>query len=103
LKVLDLAKVQGNSMLPTLAHGDIVVCCDRGAIKVNDVVIADVLNAGMVVKRIESIIGENIVLRGDNKRLGSSVCGINIPKSSILGRVLLRVTSNLRFSVINRA
>ncbi len=90
-------------MLPTLAHGDIVVCCDRGAIKVNDVVIADVLNAGMVVKRIESIIGENIVLRGDNKRLGSSVCGINIPKSSILGRVLLRVTSNLRFSVINRA
>ena len=90
-------------MLPTLAHGDIVVCCDRGDIKVNDVVIADVLNAGMVVKRIESIIGENIVLRGDNKRLGSSVCGINIPKSSILGRVLLRVTSNLRFSVINRA
>ena len=90
-------------MLPTLAHGDIVVCCDRGAIKVNDVVIADVLNAGMVVKRIESIIGENIVLRGDNKRLGSSVCGINIPKSSILGRVLLRVTSNLRFSVIKRA
>ena len=90
-------------MLPTLAHGDIVICCDRGAIRVNDVVIVDVLNAGMVVKRIESIIGENIVLKGDNKRLGSSVCGIDIPKSSVLGRVLLRVTSNLRFSVIKRA
>ena len=65
--------------------------------------IVDVLNAGMVVKRIESIIGENIVLKGDNKRLGSSVCGIDIPKSSVLGRVLLRVTSNLRLSVIKRA
>ena len=87
-------------MLPTLAHGDIVICFDRGAFKVNDVVIADVSNVGMVVKRIESIIGENIVLKGDNKRLGSSVCGIDIPKSSILGRVLLRVSSNLIFSVI---
>ena len=87
-------------MLPTLAHGDIVVCCDWGTIKVNDIVIADVLNVGMVVKRIESIIGENIVLKGDNKRLGSSVCGMDIPKSSILGRVLLRVSSNLRFNLI---
>jgi signal peptidase I len=101
--VLDLVKVQGNSMLPTLAHGDIVICCDWGAIKVNDIVIADVLNVGMVVKRIESIIGDNIVLKGDNKRLGSSVCGIDIPKSSILGRVLLRVSSNLRFNLIKEA
>ena len=100
--MLDLAKVHGNSMSPTLEHGDIVLCCNLGGLRENDVVIADIGKVGMVIKRIESIIGENIVLKGDNQSLGSSICGVNIPKSSILGRVVVRVSSSFKFSLVKR-
>ena len=100
--MLDLAKVHGNSMSPTLEHGDIVLCCNWGSLRKNDVVIADIGKVGMVIKRIESIIGENIVLKGDNQSLGSSICGVNIPKSSILGRVLVRMSSTFKFSLVKR-
>ena len=89
-------------MLPTIAHGDMLVCFGWGALKKNDLVIADIENIGMVVKRIEAITTDDIVLKGDNKRLGSSICGIRIPKSSIRGRVLMRFNSHLRFSLIKR-
>ena len=100
--MLDLAKVHGNSMSPTLEHGDIVLCCNLGGLRENDVVIADIGKVGMVIKRIESIIGENIVLKGDNQSLGSSICGVNIPKSSILGRVHVRMSSTFKFSLVKR-
>ncbi len=89
-------------MLPTIAHGDMLVCFRWGALKKNDVVIADIENVGMVVKRIEAITRDDIVLKGDNKSLGSSICGIKIPKSSIRGRVLVRFNSLLGFSLIKR-
>ena len=100
--MLDLAKVHGNSMSPALEHGDIVLCYHWGSLRENDVVIADIGKVGMVIKRIESIIGENIVLKGDNQSLDSSICGVNIPKSSILGRVIVRVRSSFKFSLIKR-
>ena len=100
--MLDLAKVHGNSMSPTLEHGDIVLCYHWGSLRENDVVIEDIGKVGMVIKRIESIIGENIVLKGDNQSLDSSICGVNIPKSSIQGRVIVRVSSSFKFSLIKR-
>ena len=81
-------------MLPALSHGDFIFFCPFLKPKVGAVVVVSSRGHGLLVKRIQSISKDRVELEGDNQRLHSSICDAPIPKSSIIGRVIIRLRLN---------
>jgi phage repressor protein C with HTH and peptisase S24 domain len=88
--MLNLFRVSGNSMVPTLAAGDFVVTRRTRSIKVGDVVVVDTDEVGRIIKRIASLNGDAVTLVGDNPRLGSSCCTYCHQRDRIIGVLLFK-------------
>ena len=87
-------RVSGDSMLPTLSDGDVVLVARRSSITVGDIVVADhpFKSSVIILKRVASIEVGRIELRGDNPGESSDSRSFGkIPKEAIRGKVVCRL------------
>ena len=63
------ATVSGTSMLPTLKDGQNIIVLKTSDFKVGDVVVARHPTYGLIVKRVASIKGDQVYLKGDNRQI----------------------------------
>lgn len=83
-KPLFLRRVVGSSMQPTLLEGQVVLASSLKTHTIGSLVIARV-DDRQVVKRIDSINKDRIVLKGDNRLVSSNY---SIENSQILGTII---------------
>ena len=81
-------RIKGESMLPTLQSGDIVVTSDLVEIKSNDIVVFNDATYGTVVKKVRSIKNNYFKVKSDNLKTDSPVCSTLHPNSNIIGKVI---------------
>lgn len=62
-------KVDGNSMIPTLKNGQTVIVNKTKDISINDIVVANTSEYGVIVKRVAGIDKNKIHLVSDNKNV----------------------------------
>ena len=78
-------------MNPNFKDRDIVLSINYlRSLKNNDVVLLDLPNYGVVIKRIKSINGDDLKLEGDNKKYSSTIYKNIYKKENILGKVIFR-------------
>ena len=78
-------------MNPNFKDRDIVLSINYlRSLKNNDVVLLDLPNYGVVIKRIKSINGDDLKLVGDNKKYSSPIYKNIYKKENILGKVIFR-------------
>jgi hypothetical protein len=78
-------------MNPNFKNRDIVLSINYlRSLKNNDVVLLDLPNYGVVIKRIKSINGDDLKLEGDNKKYSSPIYKNIYKKENILGKVIFR-------------
>ena len=78
-------------MNPNFKDRDIVLSINYlRSLKNNDVVLLDLPNYGVVIKRIKSINGDNLELTGDNKKYNSTIYNNIYKKENVLGKVIFR-------------
>ena len=78
-------------MNPNFKDRDIVLSINYlRSLKNNDVVLLDLPNYGVVIKRIKSINGDDLKLVGDNKKYSSPIYKSIYKKENILGKVIFR-------------
>ena len=81
-------RIKGESMLPTLQSGDIVITSDLVEIKSNDIVVFNDATYGTVVKKVRSIKKNYFRVKCDNLKTDSPVCSTLHQKSNIIGKVI---------------
>ena len=78
-------------MSPNFKDQDIVLSIKYlKSLKNNDVVLLDLPNYGVVLKRIKSINGDNLELIGDNKKYNSPIYNNIYKKENVIGKVIFR-------------
>ena len=73
--------VEGNSMLPTLKNGQKVLMKKTHDINVDDIVVANSDEYGLIIKRVSEINGTSIHLESDNKEINYSYEDDNVYES----------------------
>lgn len=86
--MLDFFKVSGNSMFPSLKDGQYVLTKNFEKYSPGEIVVIYSSTYGYLIKRISSIKGSIIRVKGDNLKLESSTCYQNYSKSEIFGKVI---------------
>ena len=81
-------KIKGESMLPTLQSGDIVMTSNLVEINRNDIVVFNDATYGTVVKRVRSIKKNYFKVKSDNLKTDSPVCSTLHPKRHIIGKII---------------
>ena len=82
-----LAQAVGNSMHPTLLNGERVLFVRRGW-QVGDIVLADVPDVGLVIKRVHAVSDGEVYLQGDNQVVSQD---FRVTPDRIQGVMLCRV------------
>ena len=78
-------------MNPNFKDRDIVLSINYPrSLKNNDVVLLDLPNYGVVIKRIKSINGDDLKLEGDNKKYSSPIYKNIYKKENLIGKVIFR-------------
>ena len=78
-------------MNPNFKDRDIVLSINYlRSLKNNDVVLLDLPNYGVVIKRIKSINGDDLKLVGDNKKYSSPIYKNIYKKENVIGKVIFR-------------
>ena len=75
-------------MFPTLKSGQIFLGLKTNKISVGDVVVVNAHRSVDIVKRVNSIEDENIIVSGDNKNLESSLCFVSYEKKDVEAKIL---------------
>ena len=81
-------KIKGESMLPTLKSGDIVMTSNLVEINRNDIVVFNDATYGTVVKRVRSIKKNCFKVKSDNLKTDSPVCSTLHPNRNIIGKII---------------
>ena len=81
-------KIKGESMLPTLKSGDIVMTSNLVEINRNDIVVLNDATYGTVVKRVRSIKKNYFKVKSDNLKTDSPVCSTLHPNRNIIGKII---------------
>ena len=81
-------KIKGESMLPTLKSGDIVMTSNLVEINKNDIVVFNDATYGTVVKRVRSIKKNYFKVKSDNLKTDSPVCSTLHPNRNIIGKII---------------
>ena len=90
--MINLVKVRGESMAPTLAPGDYVITTKARAIRSGFVVLADHPKYGLIIKRVKSVQNQTVTLEGDGQASTSSEAMGHVARDKIRGRVWAAVT-----------
>tara|TARA_B100000809_G_scaffold252674_1_gene287651 strand:- start:1260 stop:1613 length:354 start_codon:yes stop_codon:yes gene_type:complete len=88
-------RVEGDSMIPLFASGDLVVTFNSRA-KVGNIVVMDLPDYGYVLKRLEQVRKQEVILSSDNNEIFSSCCGVWQSKNHLIGKVLFKVNIGSR-------
>ena len=81
-------RIKGESMLPTLQSGDIVMTSNLVEINRNDIVVFNDATYGTVVKRVRSIKKNYFKVKSDNLKTDSPVCSTLYPNRNIIGKII---------------
>ena len=81
-------RIKGESMLPTLQSGDIVMTSNLVEINRNDIVVFNDATYGTVVKRVKSIKKNYFKVKSDNLKTESPVCSTLYPNRNIIGKII---------------
>ena len=81
-------KIKGESMLPTLQSGDLVMTSNLVEINRNDIVVFNDATYGTVVKRVRSIKKNYFKVKSDNLKTDSPVCSTLHPNKNIIGKII---------------
>ena len=81
-------KIKGESMLPALQSGDIVMTSDLVKINRNDIVVFNDASYGTVVKRVRLIKKNYFKVKSDNLKTDSPVCLTSHPNRNIIGKII---------------
>ena len=81
-------RIKGESMLPTLQSGDIVMTSNLVEINRNDIVVFSDATYGTVVKRVRSIKKNYFKVKSDNLKTDSPVCSTLYPNRNIIGKII---------------
>ena len=90
--MLRLIKVVGDSMLPTLSDGDILIIKKARSIRPGFVIVVDHPSLGRIVKRVAEVSPEGVRLTGDNPASTSAAEMGLVPSQSVNGKVVLAIT-----------
>ena len=78
-------------MVPSLEDGDLLITKGGSQLKIEDLVILRLPGYGYVVKRIKSLSSNSVILKADNMRQDSSLCGIPIALEKVDSKVWFRI------------
>ena len=78
-------------MVPSLDDGDLLITKGGAQLKIGDLVILRLPGYGYVVKRIKSLSSNSVILKADNTRQDSSVCGVPITLEKVDSKVWFRI------------
>ena len=78
-------------MVPSLEDGDLLITKGFAQLKIEDLVILTLPGYGYVVKRIKSLSSNSLILKADNKRQDSPLCGIPIALEKVDSKVWFRI------------
>ena len=78
-------------MVPFLEDGDLLITKGGAKLKIDDLVILSLPGYGYVVKRIKSLSSNSMILKADNTRQDSSVCGVPITLEKVDSKVWFRI------------
>ena len=78
-------------MVPSLEDGDLLVTKCTDQLNIEDLVILRLPGYGYVVKRIKSLSPNSMILKADNLRQDSSLCGVPIALEKVDSKVWFRV------------
>ena len=78
-------------MVPSLEDGDLLITKGFAQLKIEDLVILRLPGYGCVVKRIKSLSSNSVILKADNMRQDSSLCGFPIALEKVDGKVWVRI------------
>ena len=78
-------------MVPSLEDGDLLVTKCTDQLNIEDLVILRLPGYGYVVKRIKSLSSNSVILKTDNVRQDSSLCGVPIALEKVDSKVWFRV------------
>tara|TARA_Y100000022_G_scaffold94047_1_gene81150 strand:- start:277 stop:546 length:270 start_codon:yes stop_codon:yes gene_type:complete len=81
-------KIKGESMLPSLESGDLVMTSNLVEINRNDIVVFNDDLYGIVVKRVSSLEKDYFKVKSDNLKTDSPVCAKLHSKRNIIGKVI---------------
>ena len=81
-------KIKGESMLPTLQSGDLVMTSNLVEINRNDIVVFNDATHGTVVKRVRAIKKNYFKVKSDNLKTDSPVCLNLHPNRNIIGKII---------------
>lgn len=85
-------------MASVLRHGDLIFIYKIKKIHANKIVVVNVRELGLIVKRVHSVSKSYVRLKGDNPRLASSVCDSDVSLKLIIGTVFFGIrTKNISF------
>jgi len=92
---LRIVEVHGPSMVPALRHGDRLVVWlrrPRRMPKVGTVVVVELPDRPLAVKRLAAVDGDRVRLEGDNEFASTDSRTLGaLPSTAVRGRVLLRL------------
>jgi len=78
-------------MVPSLEDGDLLITKGGSQLKIEDLVILSLPGYGYVVKRIKSLSSNSVILKADNMRQDSSLCGVPIALEKVDSKVWFRI------------
>ena len=78
-------------MVPSLEDGDLLITKGGAQLKIEDLVILRLPRYGYVVKRIKSLSSNSVILKADNMRQDSSLCGVPIALEKVDSKVWFRI------------
>ena len=93
--MLNLFKIKGQSMEPTIVPGSFVITCSSNKYNINDLVVLRINEQHHIIKRIAAKIDEKYQIISDNKNTSSSLCDYTYSHETIVGKVIF--ISNLKW------
>ncbi len=96
--MLNIFKIKGDSMMPTIMPGSYVFTCYLNDYDIGDLIVLRINEKIHIVKRITAKNDGKYQIVGDNKNTSSSFCDYTYSSETIIGRVIFIFNPVWKFS-----